>query len=349
MRNTRQIKGDRPAGKTPLKMSDIAKLAGVSTSTVSRALAESPLIPQPTRQQIQRIAAENGYVINQAAQRLRSNRTRTVGVAIPLGHESDQLISDPFFLQLFGHIADEVSARGYDLLLSRLPAPRPGWLLRHVQSQKADGYIVLGQSNQHQELNLAARTFLPLVVWGAHLPEQAYCSVGSDNVGGGCAAVERLVKAGRRRIVFLGAAPLPEIEMRLEGYRAGLQRAGIPVDPELIVPAHFTGDTALAAVQDLILRGVPFDGIFAASDVIALSALRALQASGLSVPDDVAVVGFDDLDVAEHSNPRLTTVRQDLRRGAATLVEFLFRRLAGEETPSATLPIELVERDSTPR
>ena len=103
-----------------------------------------------------------------------------------------------------------------------------------------------------------------------------------------------------------------------------------------------------AAVQDLISRGVRFDAIFAASDVIALSALRALEASGVSVPDQVAVVGFDDLELAEHSHPRLTTIRQDLKRGAATVVEFLFRRMAGEETPSATLPISLVERESTP-
>ncbi len=335
-------------GPAPLKMADIARLAGVSTSTVSRALAESPAIPLKTRHEIQRIAAENGYVINQAAQRLRSNRTRTIGVAIPLGHEADQLISDPFFLQLFGHIADEVSLRSFDVLLSRVPSPKPGWLVRHVQSQKADGYIIVGQSDQHEELNAAARAFLPLVVWGAHLPEQAYCSVGSDNVGGGRAAVDRLIETGRRRIVFLGAAPLPEIQMRLQGYRTGLERAGLPVDPELILPAHFTGDTALAAVQDLISRGVQFDAIFAASDVIALSALRALQASGVSVPDQVAVVGFDDLELAQHSHPRLTTIRQDLKRGAATVVEFLFRRMAGEETPSATLPIALVERDSTP-
>ena len=335
-------------GRAPLKMADIARLAGVSTSTVSRALAESPAIPLKTRQDIQRIATENGYVINQAAQRLRSNRTRTIGIAIPLGHESEQLISDPFFLQLFGHIADEVSARNHDVLLSRLPAPKPGWLRRHVQSQKADGYIIVGQSDQHAELNAAARTFLPLVVWGAHLPEQVYCSVGSDNVGGGRAAVDRLIETGRRRIVFLGAAPLPEIQMRLQGYRSGLERAGLPLDPDLIVPAHFTGDTALAAVQDLISRGIAFDAIFAASDVIALSALRALQASGVSVPNQVAVVGFDDLELAQHAHPRLTTIRQDLERGAATVVEFLFRRMAGEETPSATLPIALVERESTP-
>jgi DNA-binding LacI/PurR family transcriptional regulator len=332
--------------KAPLKMSDIARLAGVSTSTVSRALAESPLIPAATRKQIQKIAADHGYVINQAAQRLRSSRTRTIGVTIPLGHEADQLISDPFFLHLLGHIADEVSARDCDLLLSRIPSPKTGWLSRHVQSQKADGYIVVGQSDQHEELNEAARAFLPLVVWGAHLPEQAYCSVGSDNVGGGRVATDALIQAGRRRIVFLGAAALPEVQMRLRGYETALQRAGIPLDPELIVPAHFTGDTALAAVQDLIARDVKFDGIFAAADLIAMSALRALQTSGMSVPRDVSIAGFDDLEIAEHAHPRLTSVRQDLKRGAATLVEFLFRRMAGEETPSATLPIQLIERDS---
>lgn len=349
MARANESRGLKRQAPGPLKMADIARLAGVSTSTVSRALAESPAIPLKTRKQIQRIAAENGYVINQAAQRLRSNRTRTIGVAIPLGHESDQLISDPFFLQLFGHIADEVSARNHDVLLSRIPAPRPGWLLRHVQSQKADGYIVVGQSNQHAELNAAANAFLPLVVWGAHLPEQSYCSVGSDNVGGGRAAVDRLIQAGRRRIVFLGAAPLPEIEMRLQGYRSGLERAGLSPDPELILPAHFTGDTALAAVQDLISRAVEFDAIFAASDLIALSALRALQASGIVVPDQVAIIGFDDLELAQHTHPRLTTIRQDLKRGATTMVEFLFRRMAGEETPSATLPISLIERESTPQ
>ncbi|WP_396595661.1 LacI family DNA-binding transcriptional regulator [Brevundimonas sp. R86498] len=327
-------------------MADIARLAGVATSTVSRALAESPMIPLETRREIQRIAAENGYVINLSAQRLRSSRTRTICVAIPLGHETDQLISDPFFLELFGHIADEVSARQFDVLLSRIPSPKPGWLTNHVQSQKADGYIVVGQSDQHEEINQAARTFLPLVVWGAHLPEQAYCSVGSDNIGGARAAVDTLLAAGRKRIVFLGAAALPEIQRRLEGYEAALHRAGIPLDPVLVQPAHFTGDTALAAVQSLIMRGVQFDAIFAASDVIALGALRALQASGLTVPGDVSVVGFDDLPLAEHAHPRLTTVHQDLKRGAAALVEFLFRRMDGEETPSATLPVRIIERDS---
>jgi DNA-binding LacI/PurR family transcriptional regulator len=329
-----------------LKMSDIARLAGVSASTVSRALANHPAIPKSTRDAVTKIAADHGYVINEAGRRLRQSRTSTVGVAIPLGHEAGQMISDPFFLRLFGRIADEVTRRGYDVLLIRDPSPAPGWLSRLIQSQRADGYIIVGQSDQHDVLNEGARSFLPLVVWGAHLPEQAYCSVGSDNVGGARAAVDHLVRSGRRRIAFLGAAELPEIAMRLAGYRAGLERAGLPFEMELVLPAHFTGETAFAAVQDLLERGVAIDAVFAASDVIALSALKALEASGRRCPKDVAVVGFDDLDVAEHARPALTTVRQNLDRGAATLVEFLFRRMAGEETPSATLPVELVVRSS---
>ncbi len=327
-------------------MTDIARLAGVSTSTVSRALAESPLIPAATRRQIQKIAAEHGYVINQAGQRLRSNRTRTIGVTIPLGHEAGQRISDPFFLSMLGLLADEVTARGYDILLSRVPSPSPGWMKQYVQSGKADGYIVVGQSDQHDEINEAALTYLPMVVWGAHLPEQAYCSVGSDNVGGARMATDALIQAGRRRIVFLGSAPLPEVQMRLKGYEAALERAGIPIDPALVVPAHFTGDTAWGAVQELVSRNIQFDAVVGASDLIALSALKALQASGVSVPQDVSVVGFDDLEIADHAYPRLSSIRQDLQRGAATLVEFLFRRMAGEETPSATLPVQMVMRDS---
>ncbi len=336
-----------PPSDQRLKMIDIARIAGVSPSTVSRALAGSPLIPVNTREQIQQIAVEHGYVVNQAARRLRQSRTMTIGVVIPVGHEADQPISDPFFLELFGNVADEISNRSYDVLLTRLAAPTPGWLLRHIQSQRADGYIIVGQSDQHEVLNEAAHSFMPMVVWGAHLPEQAYCSVGSDNVGGARAAVDHLAKSGRRRIVFLGAAPLPEIEMRLQGYRSAHARANVEIDPKLIVPAHFTGETAYAAVRDLVDRKVAFDAIFAASDIIALAALHALSDSGVSVPHDVAVVGFDGLGVAEHAHPRLTTVRQDLRRGAATLVEFLFRRMAGEETPSATLPVELLVRESS--
>lgn len=339
-------RGDAPESR--LKMSDVARLAGVSNSTVSRALADHVSIPKSTRDAIKKIAATHGYAINQAARSLRQSKTLTIGVVIPLGHETEQMVSDPFFLQLFGRIADEITKRNYAVLLIRNPSPAPGWLSTLIQSQRADGYIIVGQSDQHHVLNDVARSFVPMIVWGAHLPAQIYCSVGSDNVGGARRAVDHMIGAGRRRIVFLGAAGLPEIGMRLTGYRAGLESAGIAFDEQLVLPAHFTGDTAFAAVQGLIERDVPFDGVFAASDLIALAALKAIDASGRRCPEDIAVVGFDDLDIAEHARPALTTVRQNLARGAATLVEFLFRRINGEETPSATLPVELMVRGSAP-
>ncbi|KPF86307.1 LacI family transcriptional regulator [alpha proteobacterium AAP38] len=330
----------------PIKMADIARMAGVSVSTVSRALAGSALVPQAKREEILALAQEQGYVINEQARNLRLKKTRTIGVVIPLGHEVGQLISDPFFIELLGRLADEITARDYNVLLTKVARPEPGWQDRLIQSQKADGLIVIGQSDQHEALNAVARTYLPLVVWGAHLPSQLYCSVGSDNIGGARLAVEHLVQKGRRRIAFLGVPDLPEVGLRYDGYRRALAAAGIAEDPALLAPAHFTVDTAYDTVRGLIDSKVPFDAIFAVSDVIAIAAIKALNAAGLRVPDDVAVVGFDDITIAAYVSPALTSVRQDLARGAKVMIDLLFRRMEGENTPSATMPAELVIRKS---
>lgn len=330
----------------PIKMADIARMAGVSVSTVSRALAGSALVPQAKREEILALAQAQGYVINEQARNLRLKKTRTIGVVIPLGHEVGQLISDPFFIELLGRLADEITARDYNVLLTKVARPEPGWQDRLIQSQKADGLIVIGQSDQHEALNAVARTYLPLVVWGAHLPSQLYCSVGSDNIGGARLAVEHLVQKGRRRIAFLGVPSLPEVGLRYDGYRRALAAAGIAEDPALLAPAHFTVDTAYDTVRGLIDSKVPFDAIFAVSDVIAIAAIKALNAAGLRVPDDVAVVGFDDITIAAYVNPPLTSVRQDLARGAKVMIDLLFRRMEGENTPSATMPAELVVRKS---
>lgn len=331
-----------------MKMADIAKMAGVSSSTVSRALADHPAIPEATRTSIQALAAKHGYVINRAARNLRQSQTRTIAVAVPLGHEREQLISDPFFLRLFGYLADEISQRHYDILLVREPSPDANWLGRLVRSQRADGFIIVGQSNQHKALNLAAGTYRPLVVFGSELPGQAYCSVGSDNFEGGRRATEHLLRSGRKRLLFLGPAELPQIDLRLEGYAKAHGERGFTVDRDLILPAHFTGTSAYDQVRSAISRGLTFDGIFAASDGIALSAIRALEESELRCPRDVSVVGFDDSDLASQSRPALTTIRQNVPGIAAKLVDHLFRRLEGEETPSIVLPVDLIIRDSAP-
>jgi len=332
---------------SPAKMSDIARLAGVSPSTVSRALAGSPLVTAAKREEIHRLARERGYVVNSTARNLRLQRTQTLGVIIPLAHETSQPLSDPFFMEMLGHLADAITQRGYGMFLQKVVPPMDDWLTNLIGSQRADGIIVIGQSTEHAALEAAAQVYKPLVVWGGHLATQSYCTVGTDNVGGALAAVEHLVRLGRKRIVFVGDPAVPEIGLRYEGYRLAHERAPRLRAPPHLVPAHLTADTAYEAVRAFIGSGGSFDAVFGATDVIAMSALRALTASGLNVPRDVSVVGFDDIALASHANPPLTTVRQDLERGARTMVDLLFRRMAGEDTPSATMPAELVVRESS--
>jgi DNA-binding LacI/PurR family transcriptional regulator len=329
-----------------MKMADIAQLAGVSISTVSRALAGSPLVPEAKRQEILALAQARGYVVNEQARNLRLRKTRTISVVFLLGHEANQPISDPFFMELFGRLADEITARDHNILLIKAPKPQRDWHARIIQSQRSDGLLAIGQSDQHEALNQAARARVPMVVWGAHLPSQLYCSVGSDNIGGGLAATRRLIALGRRRIAFLGVNAVPEVRLRHEGYLRALAEAGIAPDPALIVPAHFTREAAHEAVRAMIAAGVTFDAIFAASDVIAMTAIKTLSAAGLRTPQDVSVIGFDDISMAAYMTPALTTVRQDLQRGAKVMVDLLFRRMAGEDTPSATMQTELVIRQS---
>jgi DNA-binding LacI/PurR family transcriptional regulator len=320
-------------------------------STVSRALSDSPLIPKPKREEIQTIARQAGYVINQAAQSLRLRKTQTIAVLFPLGHDINQLVSDPFFIEMFSRLADEITSRGYKVLLIRVTDTHDGWLNQIIQSQSQDGIIVVGQSDQHQALTEAARSYDPFVVWGSQVhdlqaQDGTYCTVGTDNVEGGMLAVNHLLANGRKHIAFLGNTGLPEIAPRFEGYHKALLQAGLNMDPRLVMSVDFTAESARQATMALLQTGIPFDGIFAVSDVIALSAIQALQAHGLRVPQDVGVVGFDDTFLAERSVPALTTIRQDLAGAASAIVERLFQQIAGERPASMTLAPKLIVRQS---
>ena len=331
---------------TPATLADIARFAGVHASTVSRALSGSPLVEEAKRQKILKVAQEHGYVVNSTARNLRLKRTQTLGVVIPLGHEAGQALSDPFFVSMLGYLAEQITQRGYGMFLQKVLAPTQDWLVRLIASQRADGIIVIGQSTEHDVLETASKTYLPLVVWGGHLSRRSYCTVGTDNVAGACAAVEHLLQGGRKRVLFLGDASIPEIRLRFEGYRLALARAR-GTFPEISVAAGMTPDAAYEAMHAYVRKGATFDAVFAATDVIAISAMRSLVASGLSVPGDVAVVGFDDIPMAAYSIPTLTTVRQDLQRGAAILVDLLVRRIDGEDTPSTIMAAKLEIRESS--
>ncbi len=340
-----------PDAKSPhtparLKMADIARLADVSVSTVSRALAGNPLIPKESRDKIEAIARQHGYVVNHAARNLRMQITRTIGLVLPAAGDGGQHVTDPFLLEIIGHLSDEVVSRDHDLLLTRVSTPNEGWLHQLVQSHRFDGMIVLGQSDQHAALNEMADRYRPMVVWGEKLPDQRYCSVGADNVLGGRLATEHLIATGRRRIQFIGPVHVPEVASRYLGYRQALQAAGLDAD---IAPATsgFSDNSAYNAMRRLLAQKAEFDAVFAASDVIAHGAKRAFSDWGGQVPQDCALVGFDDVAMAKHLTPPLTTVRQDLRIAARAMLDLLFKRIAGEDARSEVIPASLIVRDST--
>lgn len=331
------------AGITTL--AELAEATGLSVSTVSRALAGNALISPTTRERVSELAREHGFRPNQLARSLRLRRAQAIGVVLPLGHETGQHVSDPFFMTLLGHLADALTERGYDLLLSRVIPTDEAWLDRLVDSGRIDGAIVIGQSDQTGVLDTVARRFAPLVVWGENLAEKAHITVGSDNRLGGAMAARHLLASGRRRLAFFGNPEAPEIRARRDGFLLACREHGVEGVAETL-PVPLTPDRAYAMTADQLERHPPPDGIVAESDVVAMSAIRALVERRLRVPEDVAVVGYDDVPLAAHTTPPLTTIRQDIQRGAALLVELLFRKLAGEDVGSIVLPPTLVVRQS---
>ncbi|WP_395789213.1 LacI family DNA-binding transcriptional regulator [Aquimonas sp.] len=341
------MKSPKPdlATANPLTMAEVARRAGVAESTVSRALADNPLVSEPTRRRIQALAKQLGYSINPVAQSLRVQRSRTIAVAVPLVHEARQPLSDPFLMSMLAQIADALAERGYSMLLSKVPAHDDDWIDRFLQPGRADGVILIGQSHEHSTINLAAQRGRPLVVWGARLPDQRYACVGTDNAIGGAIATRHLLQQGRRRLAFLGDERLPEIGFRYAGYRQALKEAGLRAEPALRIRTRFNADDAYGGVSRALANGIQFDGVVAASDVIATSALRALAEAGRRVPDDVAVVGFDDVELARYTLPPLTTVHQDVERGARLLVEMLLDGRCACEDSVQMAPV-LVRRAS---
>ena len=322
----------------------LAKLAGVSVSTVSRALAGNEAISVATRQRVAMLARDHGFQLNQAARNLRLKRTGAIGVVLPLGHETEQSLSDPFFMSLLGYLADYLTKRSYDLLLSRVIPTDEGWLDAIVDAGRVDGVIIIGQSDQTPVIDAVAARYRNMVVWGAALPGGSQVTVGSDNFTGGRIAASHLLKQGRSRLAFFGNPAVPEFAARLEGFNQVLAEKG--ANQCEVLPVHLTTEASYEAIASfLATRPLP-DGIFAASDVIAMSALRALDAVGCRVPQDVSVIGYDDIMLARFTSPPLTTVRQDVADGARLLVDTLFRRMAGEDVGSSVLAPVMILRQS---
>ena len=300
---------------------DLAELAGVSAATVSRALAGKHVVNSATAERIRKLAQQNGFQPSALARNLRTQKAGAIGVVIPLGHERAQHISDPFFMTMIGCLADELTESGFDLVLSRVIPDRSDWLEKIIKTARVDGLIIIGQSDQSPALDAAAEHYLPMVAWGAFSQGQSHCSVGTDNFLGGRLAMRHLVERGCREIAFLGNTRAIEIAQRYEGAKAAMADLGKEISLAEI-PTHLAPELSGTDIGTFLDSTDHFpDGIFAASDMIALSTIQALVSRGVSVPDQVRVVGFDDLPIAQSIVPPLTTIRQDVATGASQMVD----------------------------
>lgn len=331
--------------KGATRLEDLAKLAGVSISTASRALNDSPAVNKRTKQLIWKLAREMDYPFRRYMPAGPIGAEATIAIVTPRPQGRGSSMSDPFFLELLAGVGEAARERGCDVILSHIAPTNFDDLSEAMTTSRAEGVIFLGQSSLHAAFNRLAETENRFVVWGAQLPDQNYCSVGSDNVMGGRRATLHLQRLGRKRIVFLGDTEAPEAMQRHRGYLDALEHAKLGVDPDLIVPAHFEVESAEAAVDSLIHNGITFDGVVAASDLIALGAIRALKHAGLSVPGDVSVMGFDNVPFSRYASPALSTIAQDTTKAGKLMVSKLLD--SGERASrSERVPTDLIIRES---
>ncbi|TKR31178.1 LacI family transcriptional regulator [Luteimonas gilva] len=330
---------------------DIAHLAGVSQPTVSRALRGSPMVNEETRRRILAIAEQLNYKVDKNASSLRRQHSGTLALLLFEDPTSDESHINPFFLPMLGSITRACARHGQDLLIS-FQQLSDDWHADYADSNKADGLILLGYGDYlayQGKLEKLVEQGTQFVRWGAVLPGQPGLSIGCDNLGGGRQAGEHLASLGRKRVAFLGDASshYPEFHDRYLGCDQALREAGAAMDPALQIDAESSEDSGYAAARLLLDRDAAFDAVFAASDLIAIGALRALAERGLRIPEDVAVIGFDDIPAARIATPALTTVFQDTNRAGELLVEALVGLVNGEPTESMRLPTSLVVRKSS--
>lgn len=341
--------GRKPTGR-PTSF-DIAYAAGVSQPTVSRALRGDRSVSAKTREKIQAIARDLNYTVDKNASSLRSQRSNTIALLFFEDPTPDESMINPFFLAMLGSITRACANRGLDLLIS-FQRMEDDWHVQYQDSHRADGLILLGYGDYtvyRERLDQLEKQGTHFARWGSVSSDASGATVGTDNVFAGKLAGEHLIKGGRRSIAFLGHADehYPEFEGRYLGLCDAMRCAGIEPDPALQYDAITTEEAGYAAAQALIASGRGFDAIFAASDLIAIGAMRALAKAGRRVPTDVAVVGFDDIPSASLTTPPLTTVMQDVRGAGEALVETLLAEIDGREHPQRRLPGRLIVRGSS--
>ncbi|WP_309065653.1 LacI family DNA-binding transcriptional regulator [Microbacterium sp.] len=329
---------------------DVARLAGVSIKTVSNVINDYPHIRPTTKARVEQAIAELGYTPNLTARSLRSGRTGAIALAVPdLGLA--------YFAELAASVIAAAEAAGVVVLVEQTGADpaRERELLRSPRLKLTDG-LIFSPLGMGQEDADALAVDYPMVLLGERIFDGPTDHVTMRNVEAARAATEFLLASGRRRIAVVGAHAgevIGSAALRLQGYREALAAAGIPYDDDIVgYTTLWHRANGADSMRELLARGVEFDAVFGLNDTLALGAMRVLQEAGRSIPDEVAVVGFDGLDEAEYSIPSLTTVDPGRDWIARTAVSTLLERIAGKVTGEPRLLLadfRILARESAPR
>ena len=338
------------SSESKLTLARLAKMAGVSTSTASRALKDNPLIKKETRDKIQALAKLHNYSVNAAASRLRTQKTHVIAVILNLIDHTEQSTTDPFLLKLVGELNQALNAKGYELLLSNSFMASDDWANYFIHSQRADGMIVVGQGKSTVKIDRAAQAGVPLVVWGDPKSTARYPIVGGNNYQGGFDATKHLLENGARRILFLGDSEHAELQERHRGYVQAHRTMNVALSSDCTCAIDITSKAAYEYINQRVkANGLDFDGIVCVSDMVALGALKALKERYVGIPGDVGIVGYDDISLAELMHPSLTTIRQNTQQAASFMVEELLHQFEGLETHSHAVETQLIVRRSSQR
>jgi LacI family transcriptional regulator len=331
-----------------LTIEQIAALAQSSRATVSRVLNNHPNVRPAVRERVLRVINEQGYAPNAAARSLARRRTNVIGLIMP--RRAEVILSDPFFGLVVQGIIEASARLGYYVILSKVTTDMEQDFPRRVlHDQHFDGVITFATEPDDPLLRLLTQHNIPLVVCGSHPQFAGLAWVDAQQREGAYRAVHHLLGLGHRRIATItGLLHDPAAVERRDGYAQALRDAGLPVSPNLIVEGDWTLQRGYSAMQQLLGLQQRPSAVFVANDMMAMGAIRAINEAGLSVPQNVVLVSFDDLPVALYTNPPLTTVHAPIAECGAAAVKLLVEQLEQRHTAikHVRLPTELVIRES---
>ena len=319
---------------SPISIKDIARTAGVSHSTVSRALGDSSLVSAETKARIQRLAQDMGYSPDAQAQSLVMGRTKTIGVVVTT-------IADPFIGEIVQAVESTARDHGYTVILvsSNAEHDREITAVEMLRSKRVDGVIVTSSRVGALYHDYLERLGVPVVLINSHSRQGGLYTfaVNVDNQHGGCLATNHLIQLGHCRIGYLtGPADHSDDLDRLAGYRQALAQAGIPFDPALVAQGTGRADGGERALRVLLALQVPPTAVFCYNDVTAIGLMHAARQAGLSVPGDLAVVGFDDIPFASYIHPSLTTIAQPKLEMGKSAVAMMLALVSGRDRVNAS-------------